>query len=113
MLITLERAKRHLRLGDALDQDLELTQTIAQAEAIVLDYVAQRRTDDTSPLWASEVAGWNELTVPPAIAAAILIQAAELWRFRGDDEAGPARQHGYLSPMVTAILHRYRDPALA
>lgn len=112
-VISLARAKRHLRLGDSLEQDREVLEVLAAAEALVLDYVAQRRTDDTSPYWVTTVAGWDEMTVPPAIAAAVLLQLGELWRFRGDDETTPARQHGFLSPMVVALLHRYRDPALA
>ena len=112
-VITVARAKRHLRLGDSLEQDREVVEVLAAAEAVVLDYVAQRRTDDASPYWATTVAAWDETTVPPAIAAAVLLQLGELWRFRGDDETMPAREHGYLSPMVLALLHRYRDPALA
>lgn len=121
-LISLEQAKQHLRLppsagsppGSPLtDEDLDLQLKIDAAEALVLDYVAQRRTDTASPAWLDQVVSWDLTTVPPVIAAAVLLQLGELWRFRGDDETGPARPHGHLSPMITAILHRYRDPALA
>jgi len=112
-LISLEHAKRHLRLGESLDQDREVAETLAAAEAIVLDYVVQRRTDTASPFWVTTVASWDTVTVPPAIAAAVLLQLGELWRFRGDDEAAPKNEHGYLSPRVVALLHRYRDPAIA
>lgn len=121
-LVTLEQAKQHLRLASSVgsppgspytDEELDLQAKIDAAEALVLDYVAQRRTDTASPTWLDQVVAWDTTTVPPAIAAAVLIQVAELWRFRGDDESTPTREHGHLSPMVTAILHRYRDPALA
>ena len=63
-------------------------------------------------------------TVPPdddpIIQAAILLELGELWRFRGDDQRheGPDRpdhdtEQGQLSHIITNILRRYRDPALA
>lgn len=58
---------------------------------------------------------WTEATVPGHVRAAILLQFMEFWRFRGDDTDGngPAQTAGDLSPQVTNILRRKRDPALA
>ena len=123
-IVTLDEAKRHLRLppttgspaGSPLaDDELDLQAKIDAAEALVLDYVAQRRTDVASPLWVDQVLAWDATTVPPVVKAAVLIQVGELYRFRGDDVAAetPGRAPGTLAPFVVALLHRYRDPALA
>lgn len=108
-LITIDQAKAHLRIDtasgspvDAADADLLLK--MAAAESIVLDYL---KVPATSPEY------WNDTTVPPLVQAAVLLQLGELYRFRGDDvEHGP-QTAGDLSPIVTNILRRYRDPALA
>lgn len=108
-LITIDQAKAHLRIDtdslipfDAAGADLLLK--MAQAESIVLDYL---KVPVTSPEY------WNSTTVPPLVQAAILLQLGELYRFRGDDVEAPAHTLGDLSPVITNILRRYRDPALA
>lgn len=127
-LVTLAQAKRHLRLGEpdvpSSEEDADLVDKIAQASALVIDYVSQRisETDAGSPptTWAAEVATWDVNSSPPAlpppiVQAATLVQLAELWRYRGDDPANdaPMRTPGFLSPMVVSLLYRYRDPALS
>lgn len=108
-LVTLAQAHRHLReqftlgLSPPSNDELDLELKLAQAEAIVLNYV----TVPSPPEWT------DDTDVPPAIAAAILLQLGELWRFRGDDEKGAEQTDGHLSPSVTNLLRRYRDPALA
>lgn len=106
-MVTLAQAKRHLQIWtpiasplDDVDEDISLK--LAQAESIILDYL---KSDD----------GWDETTVPPLVQAAVLLQLAELFRFRGDDggTAMPEFADGQLSPAITNILRRYRDPALA
>lgn len=114
-LVSLQQAADHLRLTLTLgssppgsSEENDLTLKLAQAEDIVLDYLKAQPTS-TSP------AEWDADTVPPLVTAAILLQLGELWRFRGDDVdgQGPAQTAGGLSPAVTNILCRYRDPALA
>lgn len=108
-LVSIDQAKAHLRIdtdslipSDAADADLLLK--IDAAEGIILDYL---KIPVTSPEY------WDSSTVPPMVQAAILLQLGELYRFRGDDvEHGP-QTTGDLSPIVTNILRRYRDPALA
>lgn len=123
-LVTLEQAKRHLRLPavNTPDQDVDLLDKIATATALVLDYVAQRRTDTDSPTWTDTVTGWTEATVPPIIRAAILVETAHLYRFRGDDDVNERdlAYHAHLPPHLltltapaAALLHRYRDPAVS
>lgn len=108
-LITLEQAKWQLRIttvgGSPADPiEAEILSKMAEAEAIILDYL---KTPD--PTWV------DELTTPASVRAAILYELGELWRFRGDDQAGqgPAPGDGDLSPVIVGILRRYRDPALA
>jgi len=112
-LVTLEDARRHLRLPTLAatpDEDEDLRMKVYTATAVVLDYLA-RPTDLT---WTAEMAAWTIDTVPRVVQAAILVQLGELYRFRGDDAGTtPTPEHGFLSPLVTALLHRYRDLTLA
>lgn len=112
-LVDLDQLKAHLKIsGTAEDDDLEIK--LAQAEAVVLSYVNQRVSDADD--WSETVAAWDEETVPAVVQAAILMQAGELYRYRGDDEAADThqkREHGMLSSYVMALLYRLRDPALS
>lgn len=112
-LVTLEEVRRHLRLpvlAATPDEDEDLRMKLYAATAVVLEYLAR----PTDLAWTAELAAWTIDTVPRVVQAAILVQVAELSRFRGDD-AGmtPTPNHGFLSPLVTALLHRYRDLTLA
>lgn len=114
-LITLAQAKMHLRIDvpttptpDPGDADIEMK--MLAAEAIVLDYLGVASV--SPPQWT------DETDCPPLVQAAILMQLAELYRFRGDDPGtivnSPAREAaGSLSPVIEGMLRRYRDPALA
>jgi len=110
-LVTLEQARVHLRLGPvtALGHD-DVQSKLDQATMIILGYLD--RGDDA---WTAEMQAWTIDTVPREVQAAVLLQLGDLYRFRGDDEAGaaPARERGYLALGVTALLHRLRDPACA
>jgi hypothetical protein len=102
MAVDLVAVKRHLQLdatdpGDA-DTDADLSAKLAQAEAIILDYLkADTRPDNA------------------IVDACVLLQVGELWRFRGDDpnaDSAPSTS-GDLHPTITNLLRRLRDPALA
>jgi hypothetical protein len=112
--VTVAQVKIHLKLPtvgspDPQDADLELKRD--QSEAIVKRYISRPDDDD----WTDEIESWDESTVPGTIQAAVLLQVGMLWRFRGDDVHGdePKAEHGFLAPRVVALLHSYRDPALA
>jgi len=102
---TLDAAKKQVGVtttaGDPDEVDLQ--RRLDAAEAIVLDYVK-------TP--------YDPATATPAQAAilesAILLELGELYGFRGDNLETQKRQaaDGYLIPIVTAVLHRLRDPAL-
>ena len=108
-IVTLAQAKKHLRLTTFEDDD-DVYLKLEQATSMVLDYIW--RDDDD---WVDTIVGWTATTAPRSIVAAVLVQFAELYRFRGDDppDTTPKREHGFLSPQVTAYLHRYRDPGIA
>lgn len=108
-LISLPYAKKHLRITGS-EEDEDLRTKLAQAQAIVLDYIARPDED-----WEDEIEAWTQTTVPMNVQAAILYQFGELYRFRGDDAESeqPKRPDGRLSPYVEALLKRYRDPVVS
>ena len=101
LVISDEQAIAHLNLAPATEVDEDLALKMAQAQAIVYDYI----TDPD--------ATWTVDTVPEVIRAAILLQLGELYVYRGDDPDQKTREHGYLAPAIVGLLHRWRDPALA
>jgi hypothetical protein len=120
VLVTFAQAQEHLRLTPSTEgspslADQDLQSKIDQATAIVLDYIAR----PTDAIWTAEIESWDLLgspigTPPGSVVAAVLLQLGDLYRYRGDDvEAESRRERGFLTPGVMALLHRYRDPALA
>ena len=115
MMVTLAQAKSHLRIttpaGHADDADLQIK--LAGAEAAIRRFVAR------SEIGAAHVEQWvDETTTPPDAQAAVLLQLAELWRFRGDDPGSstyaPARVgDGDFSPVVLGLLRRFSHSVLA
>lgn len=106
-ILSLQDAKDHIQPGSQ-DADGDLLLKLEAAEAIVFDYI---NTTDARRL---ETALWVDSgTLPPLVRAAILLQLGELYRFRGDDTDGPIQTAGDLSPTITNILRRYRDPVVA
>jgi len=101
--VSLERAVAHVRASDSERDDV--LEKLAAAEAMILGYVTTDAVDD----WDSPD------TTPAAVRGAVLIQLAQLFRFRGDDErgAGPDYGGGQLSPEVRLILAPYHDPVVA
>jgi hypothetical protein len=94
---TLTQFKSHLKISTS-DEDTDLQLKLDQAEAIILDYL-----------------GTSSPGNPRVVQAAILVQATELYRFRGDDPEGVSgpQTAGNLSPFVTNLLRRLKDPAFA
>lgn len=108
-LVTLVDAKAHLRVTHDLEDAL-IADKAVQATDACLDYLKLLLIP---PDWTTE-------TVPPRVKAAILLQLEDLYANRGADGTGPTptagadrQADGYLSPRVTALLYRLRDPALA
>jgi len=122
-LVTRELAEGHLKVSIPSSSppsaaEIDLLAKIEQAEALVLDFVNQRRSD--GDLWAATVDAWDvtseDYPPPPQVQAAVLVQLKELDRFRGDDveSVEPARAVGaVLHPRAAGYLYRFRDPAIA
>jgi hypothetical protein len=105
--LTLDQAKRRLRLPTTSD-DVDLQALVDQAEAQVVQWCS------TSARAKALVDSWDAGTVPLVVVAAILIQTAEMDRFRGDDPQGPPRQAGEeLATPVRELLRAYHDPVSA
>jgi len=110
-IVTVDQAVQHLRLPMPLGQvppdpmELELSAKLDAAEAIILDYLEY-----------PDQALWSDLQ-KTLVSACILLELAELWRFRGDDPEGQGSdqdpERGQLSPTITNLLRRMRTPALA
>jgi hypothetical protein len=96
-LVTDAEARGHLRIDGTPESppsaaDDILTMYILQASGIVIDYIKQY--DHT----------WDATTAPPLIKAAVLLVLNVLY---------DTPNHDPLTTGVKAILHRYRDPAVA
>lgn len=110
-LVTLAELKLQLRITTPADDpgDAALTQQGIAAEALILDYC------NSTVWWRGMTPSWTSATVPLVVKAAILTQAAEFYRFRGDDveREGPAREAGVdLAPRVVELLRRHHDPVV-
>lgn len=92
-LATLAQAKLHLRLDDSDENDARCQMKLEQAEQIVVDYI--KNPDH----------GWDQLTVPEHVHAAILAVLEVLYDGNADDDP--------ITPGVESLLRRSRDPALA
>jgi hypothetical protein len=108
MALDLAAVKSHLQIPASdtdPDGDADLTAKLAQAEAIILDYLKLDARPD--PATAPNANG--------IIDSMVLLQVGELWRFRGDDptsDSAPTTP-GDLHPTITNLGRRLRDPALA
>jgi hypothetical protein len=103
-LVAIDDAKRHLRApGGTADTESDIQSKLEQATAIILDYL------NTTAHWRAITATWTEATVPAPVHAAILLQLADLYAWRGDARA---ERDDELAPGVAGILRRMRDPVL-
>jgi hypothetical protein len=107
--VTLDQVKARLRItSTAEDGDL---QAIAdEAEAQIVGWCS------TTPRAKAVADTWTDATtVPKVVVAAILVQTAERYRFRGDDTDGPIRKPDgeELNVTVRELLRAYHDPGIA
>lgn len=106
--VTLPQVKARLRITSTAD-DVDVQAIADQAEAKVVGWCS------TTPRSKAVVETWTDATtVPQQVVAAILVQAGEFYRFRGDDLEPPARQTGEeLHVLVRELLRAYHDPGIA
>lgn len=105
-LVTLERARSHLRLTHITEDD-EVAEKIEEASDIVVAYLKDRANQflDTSGEVVPEL-------VPPRVRAAVLYMLGVLWKDR--DNANPPSWDPYSLPRpVVALLHPMRTPTIA
>jgi hypothetical protein len=108
-IVSLDLAKAAVRCTTSDEDDLDKIY-LAQAHALVLDYVQNARDDD----YIAEMLTWDDETAPRAVQAAIMRQFADLRRFRGNDDSNDVKIDGnFLSPRVLQLLKMYHDPTLA
>lgn len=100
-LVSLETAKMHLRVGDAL-HDADVTLKLTQASASIRDYLKDRN----DPAW---VAG----NCPPWVEASVLILTAHLYEHRGDEFGASQDNDDRVWNAIGNLCRRTRDPALA
>lgn len=101
-LISLERAKDHLRVyGD--DEDSEIYLKAEEASSIVLD-----RCNSTA-WWRAITPTWTVDTVPPAVRSAMLLLLTHLYEHRGDDMGEDER----LWAAVDRLIAMHKDPVVA
>lgn len=125
-IATLVELRDHLRLAQPTGspavgaEDADLQRKLDAATQLVCEYIADRNPADED--WIAEIESWGlggspAVVPPPVIVLAVLEQAAELYRFRGDDpgsiENAPNRERGYLSTAIENLLSRYRNRAFA
>jgi uncharacterized phage protein (predicted DNA packaging) len=99
--VTLDQVKAHLRINSTAEDD------------VVQDYADQ--AEEKIVTWCTTpVVTWTPTTVPKVVVAAILKQAAEFYRFRGDEPQSAPRQTGEeLSVEVRELLRAYHQPGIA
>lgn len=120
VIVTLADLQRHLRLPVGIesppsDENVDMQRKLDVATELICDYIADRNPADED--WIAEIESWTidgspAVTPPAVVVLAVLEQAADLWRFRGDDEKTP-RERGYLAPGVENLLSKYKNRAFA
>jgi hypothetical protein len=111
--ITLADAKQHLRV-DHNDDDADIQLKISEASEIVLNYC--KKTIGTPDPSDPSIVDWAEGNLPGNIRAATELMLSKLYDDRAAAQISVLYEQvalGYLPLSVTALLHRYRDPALA
>lgn len=111
-LVTLEQLMAHLRItpigSPPSDPDLQLK--LDAATQLVCEYIADRNPADEE--WIATIEGWTaegSPQPPKVVVLAVLIQAGDFYRYRGDDAGDDMpRTMDRLSPGVANLLTRYR-----
>lgn len=107
--ISLDVLKQHLRVTIDDEDDL-IALYLETAQHLVIDRL-ERATTDTVLL--AEFEAWDDETTPGGVKAAVLVQATELYRYRGDDEHTPVTDDGRLSPRVESYLGPWLERAFS
>lgn len=101
VLVTLETAKVHLRVDDAL-HDADIDQKRKAASATIRDYLKDRNDP-----------AWTDLTVPPWVQASVLLLLTHFYEHRGDEFGSAQDNDDRVWAAIARLCQRSRDPALA
>lgn len=114
MLVSLEEAKKHIRV-DHDDEDAEITLYLKAASAAVINYLktyAERYFDSNSDI--IEDSNGIVSDVGFEVQAATLLMVGYLYRLRDDNDNSSFRasfEFGQLPIPVISLLYPLRDPA--
>ncbi len=109
-LVSVTAFRQHMQLPDTTVDNSRLQVFIDAATQLVCEYIADRNPADED--WIAEIEAWDCDSVPRVVLLAVLMQAAEAYRFIGDDEKTP-QERGYLAPGIENLLSRYKNRAFA
>ena len=102
VLVTLERAKAHLRVTTT-DNDDDIQLKVEQASDVIVE-----RCNSTA-WWRAITPTWTADTLPLSVQAAILVLLTHLYEHRGDDMAPDAA----LWQAVDRLIVLNKDPVIA
>ena len=122
-IATVTQLRDHLKLPQPVvespsvtapdERDLQLK--LDAATQLICEYIADRHPEDDA--WIAEIESWGigspATAAPPVILLAVLEQAADFYRFRGDDDQEPSREAWCLHPRIETLLGRYKNRAFA
>jgi len=100
-LVTLDTAKRHLRIVDPA-HDALVQDKLTAASAAIRDYL-KGQNDPT----------WTATTVPPWIAASVLLLMTHLYEHAGDEFGDAQDNDERVWEAIANLCRRSRDPSLA
>ena len=100
-LVELATAKAHLRIVD-VDHDADIQQKLSAASASIRDFLKDRND-----------ATWTAETVPPFIAASVLLLLGHLYEHRGDEFGSGHDNDDRVWAAITNLCRRSTDPAIA
>lgn len=121
-IVTTTQLRDHLRLAQPtgspvqmLPDETDLQLKLDAATQLICEYIADQHP--ASPTWIATIENWGSGSpadpAPAVIVLAVLEQAAEFYRFRGDDEDAVPREPGMLLPAVENLVSRYKNRAFA
>lgn len=112
MLVSLDEAKRHLRV-DHDDENADLELKIAAASELIVDYLKDAANAFLDSQGEPEIdSAGQPVGIPFKVKAATLLMVGYLYRDR-DGDPDKAYEMGFLPRPVTAMLYSKRKPTMA
>lgn len=123
-IVTVDELREHLRLPTILEgspgtspDEADLQRKLDAATELVCDYLVADQGSPADEVWIEEIEGWTvgSPSAPALVIMAVLEQAAELYRFRGDDDNSSDRKRNRdeITPAIGNLLTKYHRPSFA